>query len=153
MSLQVTSTQSVWHPIRSSIKWIMCLHMIPYLFSLRTIIFKAGVDNMGCLTCFLLNSFLLEELTNPTFCYVCHSYAVLQTQDSKFEPWRSEASRSQRLPTTLNQTSEAGRDILFLWNLKARVGFEPAISDFPSRQLLSWQKIKILNFKHPITMT
>ena len=27
-------------------------------------------------------------------------------------------------------TSERERNILFLWNLKARVGFEPAISDF-----------------------
>ena len=32
-------------------------------------------------------------------------------------------------------TNEQGRNILFLWNLKARVGFELAISDFPSRQL------------------
>ena len=32
--------------------------------------------------------------------------------------------------------SERGRNILFLWNLNARAGFEPAISDFPSRQLL-----------------
>ena len=28
-----------------------------------------------------------------------------------------------------------GRNILFLWNLKARAKFEPAISYFPSRQL------------------
>ena len=27
-----------------------------------------------------------------------------------------------------------GKNIFFLWNLKARVGFEPASSDFPSRQ-------------------
>ena len=94
---------------------------------------------------------------------------VLQTQDSKFEPWRSEAEhatfRSRRLPTILTFTrgwgrnnfvsfkppkpgtetrtlawkaavltttlgpppSERGRKIRFLWNLKARVGFEPAI--------------------------
>ena len=32
-------------------------------------------------------------------------------------------------------TSERGRNISFLWNLKARVGFEPAIADFSSRQL------------------
>ena len=31
--------------------------------------------------------------------------------------------------------SERGRNILFLWNLNARVGFEPAITDFPSKQL------------------
>ena len=30
---------------------------------------------------------------------------------------------------------ESLRNILFLWNLEARVGFEPAISDSPSRQL------------------
>ena len=40
---------------------------------------------------------------------------VLQTQDSKFEPWRSEAehatSRSQRLPTILNFTRGWGRNI------------------------------------------
>ena len=40
---------------------------------------------------------------------------VLQTQDSKFEPWRSEAehatSRSQRLPTILTFTHGWGRNI------------------------------------------
>ena len=40
---------------------------------------------------------------------------VLQTQDSKFEPWRSEAehatSRSRRLPTILTFTREWGRNI------------------------------------------
>ena len=40
---------------------------------------------------------------------------VLQTQDSKFEPWRSEAehttSRSQRLPTILTLTRGSGRNI------------------------------------------
>ena len=34
-------------------------------------------------------------------------------------------------------TSARWRNIFFLWNLKAGVGFEPAISDFPSRQLSS----------------
>ena len=41
---------------------------------------------------------------------------VLQTQDSKFEPWRSEAehatSRSRRLPTILTFTRGWGRNIL-----------------------------------------
>ena len=32
-------------------------------------------------------------------------------------------------------TIDRGRNILFLWNSEARVGFEHAISDFPSRQL------------------
>ena len=40
---------------------------------------------------------------------------VLQTQDSKFEPWRSEAehatSRSRRLPTILTFTRGLGRNI------------------------------------------
>ena len=40
---------------------------------------------------------------------------VLQTQDSKFEPWRSEAehatSRSRRLPTILTSTRGWGRNI------------------------------------------
>ena len=42
---------------------------------------------------------------------------VLQTQDSKFEPWRSEAehatSRSRRLPTILTFTRGWGRNICF----------------------------------------
>ena len=50
---------------------------------------------------------------------------ALQTQDSKFEPWRSEAehatSRSRRLPQYWIIASELGRNNLFQWNLKARV--------------------------------
>ena len=49
---------------------------------------------------------------------------VLQTQDSKFEPWRSEAehatSRSRRLPTILSFTRGWGRNILFLSNRRDR---------------------------------
>ena len=120
---------------------------------------------------------------------------VLQTQDSKFEPWRSEAehatSRSRRLPTILTFTrgwrrnifvsfkpprprteprnghggspqywiftSELGRNILFLWNLNARAGDEPAIFDFPSRQLLPgsknanvWKQRKVNTIMHTI---
>ena len=49
---------------------------------------------------------------------------VLQTQDSKFEPWRSEAehgtSRSRRLPTILTFTRGWGRNILFLSNRRDR---------------------------------
>ena len=49
---------------------------------------------------------------------------VLQTQDSKFKPWRSEAehatSRSRRLPTILTFTRGWGRNILFLWNRRDR---------------------------------
>ena len=44
---------------------------------------------------------------------------VLQTQDSKFEPWRSEAehatSRSRRLPTILTFTRGWGRNIFWFF--------------------------------------
>ena len=43
--------------------------------------------------------------------------------------------RSQRFPQYCIFTIERRRNILFLGNLKARVGFEPAIADFASRQL------------------
>ena len=60
------------------------------------------------------------------------------TQNSKFEPWRSDAenatSRSRRLPTIFN-FYEWARKKHFVWNLNARAGFELAIFDFPSRQL------------------
>ena len=62
---------------------------------------------------------------------------VLQTQDSKFEPWRSEAehatSRSRRLPTILTFTRGWGRDIfLFLSNRRDR---EPNPELWRERQL------------------
>ena len=80
---------------------------------------------------------------------------ALHTQDSKLELWRSgvehATSPSRMLPTILNLyewtgkkhiffktwiiTSEQGWNILFLRNLNARVGFKPAFTDFPSRQL------------------
>ena len=53
---------------------------------------------------------------------------VLQTQDSKFEPWRSEAehatSRSRRLPTLLTFTRGWGRNI-FVSFKPPRPGTEP----------------------------
>ena len=53
---------------------------------------------------------------------------VLQTQDSKFEPWRSEAehatSRSRRLPTILSFTRGWGRTI-FVSFKPPRPGTEP----------------------------
>ena len=53
---------------------------------------------------------------------------VLQTQDSKFGPWRSEAehatSRSQRLPTILTFTRGWGRNI-FVSLKPPRPGTEP----------------------------
>ena len=42
---------------------------------------------------------------------------------------------SVMLPTILIFVSKRGCNILLLWNLNSRVGFEPAISYFPSRQL------------------
>ena len=53
---------------------------------------------------------------------------ALQTQDSKFVPWRSKAEHN------IESLRVSGKTILFLWHWTARVGFEPAISDFPSRQ-------------------
>ena len=54
---------------------------------------------------------------------------VLQTQDSKFEPWRSEAelatSRSRRLPTILTFTRGWGRNIFFVSFKPPRPGTEP----------------------------
>ena len=41
---------------------------------------------------------------------------------------------------------ESIRNILFLWNLEARVGFEPAISDFASRQLFPLDNQIIIAF-------
>ena len=53
---------------------------------------------------------------------------VLQTQDSKFEPWRSEAehatSRSRRLPTILTFTRGWGRNICVSFK-PPRLGTEP----------------------------
>ena len=53
---------------------------------------------------------------------------VLQTHDSKFKPWRSEAehatSRSRRLPTILSFTREWGRNI-FVSFKPPRPGTEP----------------------------
>ena len=53
---------------------------------------------------------------------------VLQTQDSKFEPWRSDAehatSRSRRLPTILTFTGGWGRNI-FVSFKPPRPGTEP----------------------------
>ena len=59
---------------------------------------------------------------------------VLQTQDSKFEPWRSEAehatSRSRRLPTILTFTRGWGRNIF--------VSFKPPLPGTEPRTL-AWK--------------
>ena len=53
---------------------------------------------------------------------------ALQTQDSKFEPWRSEAehatSRTRRLPTILTFTRGWGRNIFFVSFKPPRPGTE-----------------------------
>ena len=54
------------------------------------------------------------------------NYTALQTQDSKFVPWRSEAeqatSRSRRFPAILALFEWVGKNILFLWNLEDQSG-------------------------------
>ena len=64
---------------------------------------------------------------------------ALQTQDSKFKPWRSEAehatSRSRRLPTILSFTSGWGRNIF--------VSFKPPRTGNNSRTLA--RKAAVLN--------
>ena len=59
-------------------------------------------------------------------------------------PWNSDSGglRPSTLPLRHRGSpqysifaNERGRNILFLWNLKARVGFDPMISHFLSRQL------------------
>ena len=63
---------------------------------------------------------------------------VLQTQDSKFEPWRSEAehatSRSRRLPTILSFTSGWGRNIMVSFK-PPRPGNEP--------RTLAWKAVML----------
>ena len=62
---------------------------------------------------------------------------AMHTQDSKFEPWLSEAelatSRSRRVSLIVDFFEWAGKKLFE--TLNARAGFEPAITDFPSRQL------------------
>ena len=63
---------------------------------------------------------------------------VLQTQDSKFEPWRSEAehatSRSRRLPTILTFTRGWGRNI-FCFFQTAETGNRIAMTTLGRLQL------------------
>ena len=66
---------------------------------------------------------------------------VLQTQDSKFEPWRSEAEhatfRSRRLPTILTFTRGWGRNICCFFQT-AETGNQT------DRQTFYWQKRKVI---------
>ena len=59
---------------------------------------------------------------------------ALRTNDSIFNTWRSEASTltlgHAGYPQYRILTSERVMNILFLWNLEAKVGFKPAISDY-----------------------
>ena len=49
-------------------------------------------------------------------------------------------------------TSKQRRNISFLWNLKARVEFEPAISDFPNQAALTTAPvlIRIVRLTHSV---
>ena len=71
---------------------------------------------------------------------------VLQTQDSKFEPWRSEAehatSRSQRLPTILRFTRGWGRNI-FVSFKPPRPGTEP--------RTLAWKAAVLTTTLRPLS--
>ena len=51
-------------------------------------------------------------------------------------------------PQYLIFTSERRRNIVFPWNLNARAGFEPASSDFPSRQLKNCTRAPSLEYYH-----
>ena len=72
---------------------------------------------------------------------------VLQTQDSKFEPWRSEAehatSRSRRLPTILSFTSGLGRIFLFLSNRRGQESNPELLWQAP------WPRGNVFDLKPP----
>ena len=72
---------------------------------------------------------------------------VLQTQDSKFEPWRSEAehatSRSRRLPTILSFTRRWGRNIF--------VSFKPPRPGTESRTL-AWKAAVLITTLGPLPL-
>ena len=86
--------------------------------------------------------------------------AVLQTQDSKFEPWRSEAehatSRSRRFPTILTFTRGWGRNIFCFFHTAETGNRTPNSSvkgsganHYPRAPALLWKKhLHILLFKH-----
>ena len=98
-------------------------------------------SNLICLLCLIANE-MNESGFRPSLCTYRLNWArktswgwwddwddtVLQTQDSKFEPWRSEAehatSRSRRLPTILTFTRGWGRNI-FVSFKPPRPGTEP----------------------------
>ena len=73
---------------------------------------------------------------------------VLQTQDSKFEPWRSEAehttSRSRRLPTILTFTRGWGRNI-FCFFQTAETGNQTPNSGVKGRGANHYPRAPALN--------
>ena len=85
---------------------------------------------------------------------------VLQTQDSKFEPWRSEAehatSRSRRLPTILTFTRVWGRNIFCFFqtaetgNLTPNSGVKGSGANHypraPALRAWKWQQNVFINF-------
>ena len=85
---------------------------------------------------------------------------VLQTQDSKFEPWRSEAehatSRSRRLPTILAFTRGWGRNI-FVSFKPPRPGTEPRTLAWKAAVLTTtigpppWSYVRDINIKYSST--
>ena len=84
---------------------------------------------------------------------------VLQTQDSKFEPWRSEAehatSRSRRLPTILTFTRGWGRNN-FVSFKPPRPGTEPRTLAWKAAVLtttLAYKHTSIQAYKHTILLS
>ena len=76
-------------------------------------------------------SYLIDSLNHEEHnFYIPWDDTALQTQGSKFKPWLSEAEHAISRSQYWIFTSERVRNILFLWNLKASVVFEPAI--FPN---------------------
>ena len=82
---------------------------------------------------------------------------VLQTQESKFEPWRSEAehatSRSWSVPTILTFTRGWGRNIFVSFKLNYKQNLElfvsigdesqhESVTDFPICSVQCWNNLK-----------
>ena len=78
---------------------------------------------------------------------------VLQTQDSKIEPWRSETkhatSRSRRLPAILSFTRGWGRNILVFFKLRSP-GTEPRTLAWKAAVLTTTLGPPPINMKHPL---
>ena len=109
-------------------KWIMADRRPFWIWSSQN--FSRCILSWNLTFCFIVNEMKWNESGfRPPLCTYRLNWArrttwgwwddwddtVLQTQDSKFEPWRSEAehatSRSRRLPTILTFTRGWGRNI------------------------------------------